>query len=116
MPKTDSAFSMEDIVRISDPMQIGQHEWRLVALRGTTTRHKRDPGSGRVVGTEVSCHFVECEWRRCEPSPEQWRRARNRPRYDVNDGQHLGLVRTPHKLWERGPWAHNLRDASVSTE
>ena len=108
MPKTDSAFSMEDIVRISDPMRIGQHEWRLVVYRGSTTQHEREAETDLTVGTEVPCHFVEYEWRRFAPYPEQWRKARDWPHYDINDGQTLGLPRTLRKLWERCPWAHNL--------
>ena len=31
----DSAFWMEGVLRISEPMRIGKHEWRLVLYRGT---------------------------------------------------------------------------------
>ena len=113
---TNSAFWMEDIVRISDPMRIGKHEWRLVLYRATSTRYELDPEQGRRVRTERLRRFVDYEWRRCERDPEHWRRARDWPRYDFNDGQYSGLPRTLRKLWESCPWAQDPGDDDTTAD
>ena len=35
----DSAFWMEGVLRISEPMRIGKHEWRLVLYRGASLHY-----------------------------------------------------------------------------
>ena len=91
-----SPFGLGDaIMRHSEVMQIGRHEWRL-----TLYRH---PRYGVLVGYE---------WRTPTLSyaphlgPGRWRRDEEWPRYDANDGQYAGLPRTLKKLWQRCPWAH----------
>ena len=117
MPATRvSAFWMKDIIRISDPMRIGKHEWRLVLYRGTSRRYKLDPDQGRGTWIDRPCRFVDYEWRRYEPDPEHWRRAQDWPRYDFNDGLYSGLPRTLRKLWESCPWAHDLRDGDAKKD
>ena len=37
---------------------------------------------------------------------EHWRRARDWPRYDFNNGQTRGLPVTLRKLYDACPWAH----------
>ena len=106
-----SAFWMEGVIRISEPMRIGKHEWRLVLYRGTSLHYVGAEGDeaapqGRWV--ERPCRCVGYEWRRTS-DPERWRRETEWPRYDLNDGQFLGLPRRLRALWERCPWAHDLR-------
>ena len=48
--------------------------------------------------------FVDYEWRRLNERFEEWRQARDWPKYDLNDGQHRGLPRSLHKLYDACPW------------
>ena len=108
MPSDDySAFrsEAETIIRISEPMRIGKHEWRL------TLYQPRDPAYGVVVGYE---------WRRLDRRGfvrrtragsytvpgDLWMRHTDWPHYDTDNGQTGGLPKTLIKLWERCPWAH----------
>lgn len=80
----------ESIVRRSEPMRIGRHEWRLTQYR--------DQSYGLLTG---------CEWRPLQTSNTRschWRRARDWPRYNLHDEEHSGLPRTLRKLWKRCPW------------
>ena len=107
----DSAFWMEGVIRISEPMRIGKHEWRLVLYRGTSLHYVGAQGDDAAVQgrwVERPCRCVGYEWRRTS-DPERWRRETEWPRYDINDGQFLGLPRRLRALWERCPWAHDVR-------
>ena len=109
--KSDSAYWMEDIIRISDPYKIGKHEWRLVKYRGTGTRYVVDKstGVGRLV--DEPRVFVEFEWRPLnEPFHYWWRQHCEWPRYDSDNGQTLGLPLTLRKLYEACPWAHSCNE------
>ena len=94
-----SSYTMEavEIIRSSEPMTIGKHEWRL-----TQYRHRE---YGITFGYE---------WRRLDEipgfHPDFWRREAEWPRYDFNDGQFGGLPKTLRNLWEACPWAHPRRD------
>ena len=89
-----SVFSAESesIVRRSEPMRIGKHEWRVTQYR--------DQSYGLLVG---------CEWRPLQTAsntrPCRWRHARDWPRYNPHDAQNSGLPRTLRKLWKRCAWA-----------
>ena len=50
--------------------------------------------------------FVEYEWRRLDAPFGHWRRARDWPRCDFNNGQTLGLPATLRKLYDVCPWAN----------
>ena len=107
----DSAFWTEGVLRISEPVRIGKHEWRLVLYRGTSLHYigaEGDAAAPQGRWVERPRRFVGYEWRRL-PHPERWRRETEWPRYDVNDGQSLGLPRRLRTLWERCPWAHDVR-------
>ena len=94
-----SAFTIQatEIIRSSQPMTIGKHEWRL-----TQYRHRE---YGITSGYE---------WRRLNEipgfPPDFWRRDTDWPRYDCYDGQDRGLPKTLRKLWEQCPWAHRRRE------
>ena len=105
-PKPLTAYWMHDVIRISEPMTIGKHAWRLVQYRDTTSRYVTDETTGirRLVETPVV--FVGYEWRRLDERFEDWRQARDWPRYDFNNGQTLGLPITLRKLYDACPWAH----------
>ena len=106
--KHDSAYWMEDIIRISEPYKIGKHEWRLVQYRGTGSRYVVDEATGRGRLVDEPAVFVEFEWRRLdEPFEHWWRRSQDWPRYDFNNGQTLGLPVTLRKLYDACPWAHS---------
>ena len=80
----------ESIVRRSEPMRIGEHEWRLTQYR--------DQSYGLLVG---------CEWRPLQTSntrPCHWRHARDWPRYNLHDAECSGLPRTLRKLRKRCSW------------
>lgn len=81
----------ESVVRRSEPMRIGKHEWRLAQYRD------------RSYGL-----FVGCEWRPLQTAsntrPCHWRRARDWPRYNPHDEDYSGLPRTLRKLWKRCSW------------
>lgn len=80
-----------DIMRQSDPMRIGKHEWRLTFYRGLLRQH-----------------YVGCEWRPIPRPPypaSSWARAEDWPRYDHNSGFIGGLPKTLRKLFDKCPWA-----------
>ena len=102
----DSAFraQAERILRRSDPIVVGRHEWRI-----TLYIHRHRP---RVP-------MIGYEWRRADrrdhrvKTPhgdytlpgDRWRRDVDWPRYDADNGQTAGLPKTVFKLWECNPWA-----------
>ncbi len=45
----DSAFWMEGVLRISEPMRIGKHEWRQVLYRGTSLHYVGAQGDEAAV-------------------------------------------------------------------
>lgn len=105
-----SAFQTEaeEIIRISEPMRIGKHEWRLTQYRDRTY--------GVVVGYEWRRldrrGFVRRNCAGCYTLPgDLWIRHTDWPRYDTNNGQTGGLPKTLVKLWERCPWAHRKKAA-----
>ena len=89
-PSVLSAES-ESIVRRSEPMRIGKHEWRLTQYRD------------RSYGL-----FVGCEWRPLQTASNtrscHWRHAPDWPRYNPHDAKYSGLPRTLRKLWQRSRW------------
>ena len=101
-----TAYWMHDVIRISEPLTIGKHAWRLVQYRGLENRYVIDEATriGQVV--EMPAIFVDYEWRRLDERFEDWRQARDWPKYDFNDGQHRGLPRSLRKLYDACPWAH----------
>ena len=104
--KARSAFDFggNRILRQSEPMKIGKHEWRLTLYR--SPHHDRP--------------LIGYEWRRTDGRPirrrcpggdyrldgSTWMRDRDWPSYNHNDGEWGGMPRTLRKLWERCPWAH----------
>lgn len=105
-PNDYTSYWMKAILRISEPMTIGKHEWRLVQYRDTSTDYVTDEASGVGRFVDVRTTFVGYEWRRLGERYEYWRQARDWPKYDFNDGMYLGLPRTLRKLYEACPWAH----------
>ena len=101
-----TAYWMHDVIRISEPKTIGKHAWRLVQYRGVENRYVIDEATriGRLV--EMPTIFVDYEWQRLGERFEDWRQARDWPKYDFNDGQHRGLPRNLRKLYDACPWAH----------
>ena len=101
-------FAGNRIIRQSEPMTIGKHDWRLTRYR---SQHYDRP-------------LIGYEWRRTDGSPirrkcpggiyyldgSTWMRDEDWPSYNHNDGEYAGLPRTLRKLWEQCPWAHT-RDA-----
>ena len=116
--KHDSAYWMEDIIRISEPYKIGKHEWRLVQYRGTGSRYVVDKSTGVGRFVDEPRVFVEYEWRRLgESFGNWWRRSQDWPRYDFNNSQTYGLPVTLRKLAvvdtsERWPIQFFVRGAS----
>ena len=101
-----TAYWMHDVIRISEPRAIGKHAWRLVQYRGVENRYVIDEAT-RIGGfVEMPAIFVDYEWRRLDERFEDWRQARDWPKYDFNDGQHRGLPRSLRKLYDACPWAH----------
>ena len=108
-----SAFASEAkrILRQSDPVVIGKHEWRL-------TLYTIDNAA-----TADETPLIGYEWRRlnCRPIPRRtpagtyhlpgnvWMRDRDWPRYDSDDGAWAGLPRSLVKLWRNSPWAHTRK-------
>ena len=106
MMESRSAFSFAGnrIIRQSEPMRIGKHEWRLTLYR--SDHHDRP--------------LIGYEWRRADRSPirrkcpggvyhldgSTWMRDQDWPSYNHNDGEYAGMPRTLRKLWEQCPWAH----------
>ena len=104
--KARSAFDFggNRIIRQSEPMTIGKHQWRLTLYR---SEHHERP-------------LIGYEWRRADGSPirrkcpagvyhldgSTWMRDEDWPSYNHNDGQYAGLPRTLRTLWEQCPWAH----------
>ena len=107
----DSAFWTEGVIRVSEPTRIGRHEWRLVLYHGTFMHYAEPQGRW----TESPCQHVGYEWRSTSV-PERWRRDTEWPRYDTNDGQFMGLPRRLLTLWERCPWAHDLRSKRAAQD
>ena len=105
-PKPLTAYWMHDVIRISEPLTIGKHAWRLVQYRDTTSRYVADETTGIRHLVEKPAIFVGYEWRRLDERFEYWRQAREWPKYDFNDGQYLGLPRSLRKLYDACPWAH----------
>ena len=111
-----TAYWMHDIVQISEPLTIGKHVWRLVQYRGLENRYVIDEATriGQVV--EMPAIFVDYEWRRLDERFEDWRQARDWPKYDLNDGQHRGLPRSLRKLYDACPWAHPAQADGTGTQ
>ena len=68
-PKPLTAYWMHEVIRISEPMTIGKHAWRLMQYRDTTSRYVTD---------ETPAVFVGYEWRRLDETFEHWRQAQAR--------------------------------------
>ena len=109
-PKPLTAYWMHDVIRISKPVTIGKHAWRLVQYRDTTSRYVIDETTGLSRLAETPAVFVDYEWRRFDERWEHWRQARDWPKYDFNDGQYRGLPRSLRKLYDACPWAHPSRE------
>ena len=93
-----------------------KHAWRLVQYRGLENRYVIDEATrvGQVV--ETPAIFVDYEWRRLDERFEDWRQARDWPKYNFNDGQHRGLPRGLRKLYEACPWAHPPHTDGTGTQ
>ena len=113
-PKQLTAYWMEEIIRISEPYTIGKHVWRLVQYRGTENRWVVDETSGVGGFTQVPTIVSDYEWRRLDERFEDWRQARQWPRYDFNNGQTRGLPISLRKLYDACPWAHPPRTDGVT--
>ena len=101
MDRSALAAESESIVRCSEPMRIGKHEWRL------TQYHDRSCGL-----------LIGYEWRPLQTAlnthPCDWRRDRDWPRYNSHDGKYWGLPRTLRELWRRCPWAQGERPSNAA--
>ena len=97
---------MHDVIRISEPMTIGKHAWRLVQYRDTTSRYVTDETTEIRQLVETPAVFVGYQWRRLDGRFEDWRQARDWPKYDSDDGQYRGFPRSLRKLYDACPWAH----------
>ena len=64
--KHDSAYWMEDTMRISEPYRIGKHVRRRVQYRGTGSRYVVDEETGRGRFVDETRVFVEFECRRLD--------------------------------------------------
>ena len=95
------AFPALAVERVSEPMRIGKHEWRLL----TYWRHGMEYEDGRLV--EVERRLTGYEWRPAGfPFDQDWRKDTEWPRYNPHNGTTAGLPATLRKLWERCTWAH----------
>ena len=99
------SFPALDVERVSEPMRIGKHEWRLVAY----WRHGIDFGDDGPV--EVERRLVGYEWRPAGDTAfdPDWRRDTEWPRYNPDNGATAGLPASLRKLWGRCPWAHGRK-------
>ena len=61
---------MKDIIRISEPLTIGKHEWRLVQYRDISTDYVNDEVTGVGRSVDVRGPFVGCEWRQLDERHE----------------------------------------------
>ena len=104
------AASAIEVERVSEPMKIGKHEWRLTTYWaesleyvGENEPHRDDslPAGFR----RAERRFTGFEWRSAGAGGP-WYRDTEWPRYDSNNGETAGLPRTLKKLWARCPWAH----------
>ena len=111
-----TAYWMHDVIRISEPLSIGKHAWRLVQYRGSESRYTVDETTGIGRHVEMPAIFVDYEWRRLDERFEDWRQARDWPKYDFNDGQHRGLPRSLRKLYDACPWAHPAQADGTGTQ
>ena len=108
-----SAFATEAkrILRQSDPVVIGKHEWRLTLY---TIEKSASAEETPLIGYE---------WRRLDQHPiprrtpagtyhlpgDIWMRDRDWPPYDSDDGAYAGLPRSLVRLWRASPWAHTRK-------
>ena len=84
--------------------------------RGTENRYVKDEASGVGRYIEPPTIYVDYEWRRLDERFEDWRQARDWPKYDFNDGQHRGLPRSLHKLYDACRWAHPSCAEALATQ
>ena len=56
-----TAYWMHDVVRISEPLTIGRHAWRLVQYRGSESRYTVDETAGIGWVVEMPVTFVDYE-------------------------------------------------------
>ena len=88
---------------------IGNHAWRVVQCRDTTSRYVTDETTGTRRLDQMPAVALGYEWRHLDERFEDWCQARDWPKYDFNDGQYLGLPRSLRKLHDTCPWAHPSR-------
>ena len=70
-----TAYWMHDVIRISEPLTIGKHAWRLVQYRGSESRYTVDETTGIGRHVEMPAIFVDYEWRRLDERFEDWRQG-----------------------------------------
>lgn len=102
--KAPTSFPAMAVERLSEPMVIGKHEWRLVLYWYPCMEY--DEATGKYV--DVERQVVGYEWRPAAGAWD-WRRDVEWPRYDSDNGQTAGMPRTLRKLWDRCPWAHGRK-------
>ena len=93
-----NAYWMHDVLRVSEPITIGRHAWRLV--------HYRKMGRGGRVEPTL---YVDYDWQDLDDGLQRWRQACSWPGYDV-DAEHRGLPQELRKLYDACPWAHPPRE------
>ena len=99
--KSAFGFASNRIVRHSDPVTIGRHEWRLTLYE--------------------SAHYgllTGYEWRRADGAGfhrkgrtyrgDTWYRDEDWPSYNHNDGQTGGMPKRLYDLWMANRWAHRV--------
>lgn len=97
------AFPALAVERVSEPMRIGKHEWRLLTFWMPAIEYT---GTGPDY-EEIERRFTGYEWRRAGfPFDADWRKHEEWPRYNPDNGTTAGLPASLRKLWERCPWAH----------
>ena len=74
-----TAYWMHDVIRISEPLTIGKHAWRLVQYRGLKSRYVIDKATRIGWLVEMPAIFVDYEWRRrTKRTTDGSRRSTNR--------------------------------------
>lgn len=100
-PRSAFTFRAKRIVRHSDPVTIGKHQWRL-----TLYEH---PHYGLLTGYE---------WRRADGAGfrtkgrtyrgDTWYLDEDWPSYNHNNGETAGMPKALRNLWDANPWAHRV--------